>query len=172
MALVWGDHLPISHIEHIDITSNIDDTQNATQDSVANPLSPIFVRDPAADSKPNSSTASAELSTRTDTRLRASVNPSSSHTFPLPRGNFAPAELEPLRSEPLFSAEVRQLFQRAESLRSASVTEGPQITELQRRLRELGSPEEVLQALQGIFRMDNEVDAALPEYEEGSRRRD
>jgi hypothetical protein len=162
--------MPISHIDHITITNDINNTEHATQDSLTNNLSQTSVIDPVTGMERGRDAAHARLSTSVGTKHSALVplpNPVTSAGEEL----SILAELEPTATGPLFSAEVCQLLRRVESLRSASVTDGPQVTELQRRVRELGPPEEVLQALQEILRMDNEADADLPEYEEGSQPR-
>jgi hypothetical protein len=161
---VWRDQLPISHLDCVSVISDINDTQNATEDSATNILSSTPDTRLVAEHKRDRNEVHAELSSSIGRRPAAPTN-----TY-VDIGPSPSAGLEPIAVDPLFSAEVRQLLRHAESLRSASVTEGPQITELQLRLQELGPPEEVLQALQGIFRMRNEVDAALPEYDEGSGR--
>jgi hypothetical protein len=120
------------------------------------------------ESKHEINTAGAGRSARINTRTTATAA-TPNHTTSAERGRSAPTEVVPIAIEPLFSVEVRRLFRRAESLRSASIDDGPQITEFQRRVEELGPPEEVLRALQEIFRRHNAPDVELPEYEERSR---
>lgn len=68
------------------------------------------------------------------------------------------------------SAEVQRLLQRAESQRSRSASDEAEINELQRRVEALAPPDEVLRALQAIYRRQNETDVDLPQYDDGTRR--
>jgi hypothetical protein len=167
---VWNHQLPISPTEHVSITNGINTKKDVTRDTMTNPSFPIVARDPPTGRTQAGSTSHSEPTTRIGTRSTVPISSSDLEITSAERGSSAPAGLGSTTFGPVLSDEVRQILRRAESLRSASVSDGPQVTDLQRRLRELAPPEEVLQALQGILRVDNEVNVDLPEYEEGSRR--
>jgi hypothetical protein len=163
-VLVRRDQLPISHLEN-DLTSNIPEMKTAARDLGACPSAKISSRHEITEGKG----VHSESSPRIDTRPTASTSLQNIITASVERESSTSAEPVSTNVRHILYDEVQLLLQRAESLRLASVSDGPQISELQRRLRELAPPEEVLHALQEILRVDNEVNTELPEYGEERR---